>query len=295
MGKEQEPLKKLGNAWRKMPAKNKGFIIGGASILIVAILALVFFVILPDNGTPADNNTVSGSTDGAQIKNKVELKPYTAYEYSTSVEREARSCSEGAKISSADIRSSSSKGLYLYISAYLTSNVIPQILIDGVNYDIDPDLVQDEWRGQQYNCDGEPTFYIAIVEIPISCSNEKLTLVSDGEKLHKAIKKSSDCNSSSQDSSSSSSSSNSSSNTSSNWKQWLKDYEAWVDKYVAFMKKYKANPNDTSLLSDYSKFASETSKWASEYSTMQGGISSSDLSEFTTTYTRILNKLNNAL
>ena len=83
--------------------------------------------------------------------------------------------------------------------------------------------------------------------------------------------------------------------SSTNWKQFLKDYEKWVDSYISVYNKYKANPSDPSLLSDYTALAAKASEWASKASEIQDDLSGSDLTEYTKTMNRIMQKISNAI
>ena len=79
------------------------------------------------------------------------------------------------------------------------------------------------------------------------------------------------------------------------WREFLADYEDWVDSYITLYKKYQSNPTDMSLLSEYTKLAGEVSTWATRAEDIEDSLDVDDLTEYTSSLARIVEKLNSAL
>lgn len=95
-------------------------------------------------------------------------------------------------------------------------------------------------------------------------------------------------------STSSSAPQSSTSNNNTSWRQVLADYESWMNKYIDFMVKYK-NTSDysarVSMVSDYSALVSEMTEWTEKLDNVRGELSTSDLTEYLQTLTRINQRL----
>lgn len=79
------------------------------------------------------------------------------------------------------------------------------------------------------------------------------------------------------------------------WREFLADYEDWVDDYIVLLEKYEANPTDMSILTEYTEMAAEVSEWANKADEIEESLDAEDLAEYTSTLTRIIEKLNNSL
>jgi hypothetical protein len=81
------------------------------------------------------------------------------------------------------------------------------------------------------------------------------------------------------------------------WKQFLKEYEELVDDYILLMEKYEKNPQDLSLMIESLEYLEKMDEWSKRGDKIKEDLSNSPdaLREYTATFTRIINKLNNAI